>query len=90
MKKAAILLIMVVALSGCNKWTQSDKWTGFYYPEGEPKQGEAIFETQEFETKESCEQWATEKTQGNEQSDYFCGFQCKYDNSGQYGCTDAE
>lgn len=88
MKKAAMLFIIIITLSGCS--TQSDKWTGFYYPEGEPKQGKAIFEKQEFETRELCEQWATEKTQGNEQADYYCGFKCNYDNSGQYACTDAK
>ena len=86
MKKVVILVIMLVVLTGCSK--QSDKWTGFYYPEGEPKQGKAKFETQEFETKDICEKWANEKTQSNEKAAYFCGFQCNYDSSGQYACND--
>jgi len=85
MKKITFILLIIITLSACS--TQSDKWTGFHYPEGAPQQGEAIFEAQEFETKETCEEWANEQAKENEKAEHFCGFRCHYDNSGQYACS---
>lgn len=88
MKKAAILFLAVLFLTGCAR--QSNKWVGFYYPEGKPTQGKASCEIKEFDTQETCRQWATAQKKDNGKADYYCGFQCHYDSSCQYACTDAK
>ncbi|QQR84211.1 hypothetical protein IPJ72_03430 [Candidatus Peregrinibacteria bacterium] len=85
-KFLAFAAIAIINLSACS--TQSARWTGFYYPEGAPTVGEAVFEAQDFDTKAECETWATEKSQGNELAEHYCGYQCKYDSTGQYACGD--
>jgi hypothetical protein len=86
MKKFFILLIplIVISLSGCKK--QANNWVGFYYPEGAPSFGEANCEINEFEIKNECEGWASEKLKNNSESEYYCGYRCTYDSSCQYAC----
>jgi len=78
------VLISISLVSACQK--QGDAWVGFYYPDGAPDVGEVSCEVVEFETEKECLKWGTEKKESNVQSDYYCGYRCKYDSTCQYAC----
>lgn len=87
MKKTLLLALTLTSallFTACNK--QSDQWVGFHYPEGMAGPVAAGCNINEFESKEKCETWGEEQSQGSEQSDYYCGYKCKYDDSCQYTC----
>ncbi|QQR55256.1 membrane lipoprotein lipid attachment site-containing protein [Candidatus Peregrinibacteria bacterium] len=83
MKKLFFFLLMTAALAACTH--QNPAWQGFYYPSGSAEDG---FETQSFVSNEACENWTFEKM-GNETTEgehSYCGYNCSYDDEGQYGC----
>ena len=87
MKKIAILVMIIMSItlvSACQK--QGAEWVGFYYPDGAPNIGEVSCEIVEFETEGECESWGSERMGKNNESDYYCGYRCKYDSTCQYAC----
>lgn len=84
LKKISVMtpILLAVFLVGCQK--QSDKWMGFFYPEGRI---ECVM--QEFDTSEVCVQWAEGMMNNLPGSDYHCGYRCSYTSNCQFIC-DAE
>ncbi len=83
MKKSFLVLLATLALSGCQH--EDSGWRGFYYHTGSSEDG---FETQSFESEAACDEWLEEKLMisSHSESHGSCGFNCTYDDEGQYIC----
>jgi hypothetical protein len=87
MKKIIILVLLIVVLSGCGL---SDKWLGFYYPDGCLSCTEDYIFSPEFNSKDSCLEWAEnlQDERGNPNDDFECGKNCEEMGYKMYMCED--
>lgn len=79
MKRLLIITFITCAITGCYS---SKKWTGFYYPDRNNIGGESSWVIQSgFENIEECRNWVDNIASTNDNYDYECGYDCKYDAS---------
>ena len=76
MKKILLLTIPVLLLAGCSF---SEKWMGFYYPDGCLACTEDYIFSPEFSNKQACLDWANnlQDERNNPSDDFECGKNCK-------------
>lgn len=76
MKYLTIIILIVIAI-----WffKGTDKWEGFYYPDGCLGCSENYIYSPEFKTKEECFDWADALKISRENSNdlFECGLNCK-------------
>ncbi|MBI5414143.1 membrane lipoprotein lipid attachment site-containing protein [Candidatus Peregrinibacteria bacterium] len=86
MKKLFIVLLTLLALSGCQKNT--NRWNIIYYPEGFVTYGEQKCEfTEAFPTKENCQEYGREKVKINGKAEYLCGIDVTYNKACEWGAA---
>jgi hypothetical protein len=83
--KTIFLLGLSLAFVACVQ--TGENWVGFFYPSGSVVDG---VEIEEFLSEEACISWADELTLEveSEEAHFYCGYDCRYDNKGQYTCSD--
>lgn len=85
--KLILFLVSIIILTGVGC---SQKWRGFYYPNGCLTCEKDYIYSPVFSSLEQCRDWAeeTKKSRGNSSSDdYECGLNCK-SKDGYNVCSD--
>jgi hypothetical protein len=80
--KRLLIILPVLLLTGCS----SNKWTGFYYPNGTG--GTTIYSyVDQFQNYEECNIWVNmqnRKYSNPESADWECGKSCKLSKDSEY------
>ncbi len=73
-----LIVVSLIAFSSSSK----NNWTGFYYPDRNNIGDESTWVIQPgLDSLEKCQDWVADKSRGNRNFDYECGYKCRYDNS---------
>ncbi|NQU83290.1 MAG: hypothetical protein HQ536_01120 [Parcubacteria group bacterium] len=87
MKRILLVVIPVLLFTGCSF---SDKWIGFYYPDGCLSCTESYIFSPEFDNKQECLDWANnlQAERNNLKDDFECGKNCKEVGYKSYTCDE--
>lgn len=86
--KKFLLIPSILLLVGCS--FSSEKWLGFYYPDGCLWCSENYIYSPEFDTKDGCFNWAEnlKHSRDNPSDLYECGKNCEMKYTGMYVCEE--